>query len=89
MDRSRQSSHRDTPHVAEHLEILRVVRRGSIGVGFIESVSEADAFNRILLHAVYHLRLHNATSLQNGRNDIDHVVELVANTAGVVDVARP
>ena len=41
--------------VAEHLEVLRLVPLGRLGV--VEGVQHADAFDRVLLHAVHRKRL--------------------------------
>ena len=75
--------------IAEHLEILGLVRRGRIGVGLVEGVGQAHALDRRLGDAVDLLRRADAGHFEDGRNDIDDVVELVADAAGVGDVTRP
>ena len=76
--------------VAHHLEILRGVPRRRIGVGRVEGIGEAGAFDRRLLDAVD--RLSGAgmpARLEDGRHDVDHMGELVADAAHVLDVAGP
>src|SRR5208283_2801959 len=75
--------------VANHFEILRVALRRRIGVGRIEGVTHADAFDRLLLDAVDHVRLLDAGGFENGWNDVDDVVELGANSPHVLDVSGP
>src|SRR5215469_13440300 len=66
-----------------------MVRGWSIGVGFIEGVGETYAFDRVLFDAVNQVGLYNPASLQDRRNDVDYVVELVADGAWVVNMAWP
>jgi hypothetical protein len=73
--------------VAEHLEVLRLVSVGSLGV--VERIEHADAFDGLLLHAVHESRLRKLRRLENRGRNIDHVVELRANLALALDPARP
>ena len=75
--------------VAEHLEILRVARGRGVGVGLVEGVSHAHAFDRFLGDAVDHHRRLDARGFEDGRHDVDHVMELRADAAGVLDVVGP
>ena len=61
--------------VAHHLEVLGLVPLGRLSV--VERVRHADAFDRALLDAVDEDRLGQARHLQNGRRDVDHMMELV------------
>src|SRR5208283_4334554 len=75
--------------VTHHFEVLSAMRGGSIGIGFLESVHHADALDGLLLNAVHVLGLLNVCGLKDRRDDVDHVVELVANSAGIINVPRP
>ena len=55
----------------------------------IECVGHAHAFNRFLLDAVDHVGRLDTGGFENGRDDVDHVMELRANAAHVLDVAGP
>ena len=55
------------------------------GLRIIEGIGEAGAFHRRLLHALDDGRLGKPGQLQNGRRNIDHMMELVANLALAVD----
>ena len=72
---------------AEHLEVLRrpLVRR----VRLIPSVHHTRALDRFLRDAVDHLRLRQASRFQNRRYDVDHVVELIADAALVLNARWP
>ena len=72
---------------SEHLEVLRAVP--ALGAGRIERVDHAHALDGLLLHAVDHGRLRDSDRLENGRGDVDHVMELRANTALVLDALGP
>src|SRR5262245_62351736 len=73
--------------IAEHLEVLRVALLLRFGVS--KTVHHADAFDRLLRDAVEFRRGGNACCLQNRGDEIDHVVELVADAAFVLDACRP
>ena len=73
--------------VAEHLEVLRLVPLRRLGV--VERVEHADAFDRRLLHAVDDGRMRQAGGLEDGRRDVDHVMELAADLALRLDAVRP
>ena len=75
--------------VAEHLEVLRRVPGRRVGVGLVPGVGQARAFDRELLDAVDHLRRRDAGGFEDGRHDVDDVVELAADAARVADVAGP
>src|SRR5262249_32569999 len=75
--------------IAQHLEILRRVRRGSVRVLCIEGVHHADPLDWFLWDAVKNVRSLDAGSLQNCRHNVDHVMELVADTASILDRLRP
>src|SRR5689334_8539647 len=63
--------------IAEHLEVLRVALLPRFGVS--KTVHHADAFDRLLRDAVEFRR----------GDEIDHVVELVADAALVLDASGP
>ena len=73
--------------VAEHLEVLHVVALGFIGL--VEAVQHAGAFHRRLRHAVDGDRLGQAGRFQDGRGNIDHVAELRAQAALLLNALRP
>jgi hypothetical protein len=75
--------------VGDHFEVLGLTLRRRIRIGLVESVGHADAFDRLLLDAVDRLRRLDAGGFKDGRRDIDDVVELVADAAGIIDVAGP
>jgi hypothetical protein len=73
--------------VAQHFEVLNLVGAGLVRM--IEAIDHADAFERQLFHAVDHVRkLHAGQFIERGR-DIGDVMELRAQSAGVLDVSRP
>ena len=74
---------------AHHLEILGPVGRRRIGVGLVESVGHAHAFDRLLRDAVDHDGRRDAGDLEDRRHNVDHVVELLADAALVLDHLRP
>ena len=85
-------SHRRPPLVidaaiAEHLEILHVVRLGRLRIG--EGRRHADAFERRLRDAVDHRRLGKPGDLENGPGHVDHVMELRPDLALALDAVRP
>ena len=65
------------------------MRRRRVRVLRVEGVHHADAFDRLLRDAVDHVRRLDAGRLQDRRHDVDHVVELVADAALVLDHLRP
>ena len=67
------------PRLHEHLEVLRLVALGRLGV--VEGVHHADALERRLLDAVDERRLGQPGRLEDRRRDVDDVVELVADLA--------
>ena len=75
--------------IAEHLEILRRVPGRGVGVRLVPRVGHAHAFDRDLLDAVDRVGLRNAGRFEDGRHDVDDVVELAADAAHVGDVAGP
>ena len=75
--------------VAEHLEILRGAPGRRLGVRLVPRIGHAHAVHRTLLDAVDRFGLRNAGRLEDGRRDVDDVVELTADAAHVVDVAGP
>ena len=75
--------------VAEHLEILGRVRRRGAGVRLVPCVRHAYPFHGALLDAIDRIGLRNAGRLEDGRGDVDDVMELAADAAHIGDVARP
>src|SRR5262245_58525694 len=75
--------------VAEHFEVLCLALRRSGRIRTVKCVGHAHAFNRRLLYTVHILRRGNSAHFKDGWDDVDHVVELWANSAEVLDVARP
>ena len=60
-----------------------------VGIGFVKSVSHAHAFDRFLRNAIDHHWRRDAGCLKNGRYNVDHVVELGADAASILDAVRP
>ena len=75
--------------VAQHLEVLRGVPGGRVGVGLVPRVHHAHAFDGALRDAVDRFGRGDAGRFQDRRHDVDDVVELMANAADVLDVAGP
>ena len=75
--------------IAEHLEILGAVVRRLIGIRLVESIGKAGAFDRALGDAIHDRGLADIRHLQNGRHDVDHMGELVADAALVGDDLWP
>ena len=73
--------------VAEHLEVLRLVPLGRLGV--VERVQHADALDRRLLDAVDDRRMRQPGGFEDRRRDVDHVMELAADLALGLDAVRP
>jgi hypothetical protein len=63
--------------VGEHLKILRLVGRGRILVLLVEGVHHADTLDRALLDAVNDLWLLDVSCFQNGRHNVDDVMDAV------------
>ena len=75
--------------IAEHLEVLRSVPGRGVGVRLVPRVHHAHAFDGALLDAVDRIGRRDAGRFEDGRHDVDDVVELAADAAYVVDVAGP
>ena len=75
--------------VRKHLEVLRVALGRCIGVRLVERVRHAHALDGLLRDPVDRLGRAKASRFQNRRHDIDHMVELRADTAGIIDVTWP
>ena len=73
--------------VAEHLEVLR--RPPVVGFSVVECVPHAYALDRLLRNPVHGARLGDSGCVEDGRRDVDHVVELRAHLARRVDAVRP
>ena len=75
--------------LAHHLEILGFVARRHFGVGGVEGVEEARAFDERLFDAIDELGRGDAGGLEDSGHDVDHVDELLAQSAPVLDTRRP
>ena len=75
--------------IAKDLEILGGARRRSVGVGLVPGIDHADPVPRALGDAVHHRRLGDADRIEDRRYDVDDVMELVADAAGVRDAFGP
>ena len=75
--------------IAEHLEVLRGVSGRRVGVRLVPRVRHAHAFDGALLDAVDRIGRRDAGRFEDGRHDVDDVVELAADAAHVLDVAGP
>ena len=73
--------------VAEHLEVLRLmpIRR----LCLVERIEHAYPFDRLLLYPVYRDRLRQPRRLEDGRRNIDDMVELPTHLALGSDSLRP
>src|ERR1700761_8813457 len=69
--------------IAEHLEVLRLMLLGGLGV--VERVTHADAFDRVLLHSVDEGRLGHTCHFQDCWRDVDDVMKLSAELARALD----
>src|SRR5262250_3150263 len=78
----------DAP-VSDHLEVLRVMCGRRVGVRFVEGVDHTDAFDWFLFDAVDVLWRTDTHRFQNRRHDVNHMVKLRADPAGIADVTRP
>ena len=72
---------------AGEFEVLRRVPVPRFRV--VEGVEHAHALHRLLVDAVDARRRGDAGALQDGRGDVDVVMELAADTAVVLDARRP
>src|SRR5205823_14951385 len=75
--------------LAHHFEVLGRMARWHLGILRIERVSEARAFDRLLLYSVDNFGGTDAGSLEDGRHDVDDVHELLAQAALVLYSRRP
>src|SRR5436309_10379840 len=75
--------------VTEHFEILRVAFRPSLRIRRVERIGHAHAFDRFLLDPVDFVRCLDAGGFKDRWHDVDHVMELGANTTRVLDVTGP
>ena len=75
--------------IAEHLEVLRRVPGRGVGVRLVPGVHHAHAFDGALLDAVDRIGRRDAGRFEDGRDDVDDVMELAADAAHVLDVAGP
>ena len=73
--------------ISQHLEVLDMAR--ARGFGIVEAVHHAHALDRFLFHAIYLCRLGKLCGLENGRRDVDDVMELRADSAGIFNTVRP
>ncbi len=75
--------------LAHHLEILGLVPRRLLGVFRVKGVGETRAFDGCLLDAVHRGGCRDAGDLEDGRHHVNDVHELLAQAAGILDVAGP
>jgi hypothetical protein len=73
--------------VADHLEVLGLVPL--VRLRIVERVRHADAVQRLLQHAVDQGRRGQLRGFENGRRDVDHVMELRADLALRLDAVGP
>src|ERR1700722_8413889 len=73
--------------VAEHFEVLCLMLLG--GLGIVERVTHADAFDRMLLHSVDEGRLGHTCHFQDGWRDVDDVMKLSAELTCALDSLGP
>ena len=69
--------------IAEHLEVLRGVPSRCIGVRLVPGVDHAHAFDGVLLDAVDRIGRRDAGRFEDGRNNVDDVMELAADAAHI------
>jgi hypothetical protein len=77
------------PAVAHHFEILGRVAVGSLCRIVGQRVCKTGSFDRFLVDAVVFLRLLDANELEDGRGDIDDVMELGTQAPSILDFVRP
>ena len=75
--------------IAQHLEVLSGVSGRGVGVRLVERIGHAHAFDGLLSDPVHHFRGWNAGDIEDRGHDIDQMVELGANAAGVFDPLWP
>ena len=75
--------------LAKHLEILGLVVRRFLGIFRIKRVGKTRTLDRCLLDAVYRFGCRNAGGLENCRYDVNHMAELLAQAALILDACRP
>src|SRR6516165_587744 len=75
--------------VAEHLEILGRAPGRRIRARLVERVHRAHTFDWCLLDAVHYLGGLDLRRFEDGRHDVDHMVELGADAALVLDACGP
>src|SRR5690242_15364287 len=75
--------------VAHHLEVLGVMARRCLSVVRIERRHETGSFDRLLRDAIDYLLWLDSGRFQDRRYDINHVSELMADAALVLDYLRP
>ena len=75
--------------IAQHLEVLRGVRGGGVGVRLVERIGHAHAFYGLLGNPVHHRRCRDAGHVEDRGHDVDEMVELATNAASVCDPVRP
>ena len=75
--------------VCSNFEILGGASRWCLGVRTIECVSHAHPIDGLLRDAVKCFGRFNPSDVEEGRHDVNDMVELVAGTTDVLDVIRP
>src|SRR5262245_28922454 len=74
---------------AEHLEVLSQSSAWRLGAVLVPCVRHAYPLDRPLRDAVYRHRLRDACRFEDCRQDVDDVVELVADAARILDPGWP
>src|SRR5260370_395380 len=69
--------------------VLSLAGGGSVGIALAERVRHAHAFDRLLLDPIDRLGRADAARFEDRRHDIDHVMELRADAASVLDATGP
>ena len=75
--------------IAQHLEILRGVPGGRIGIGLVPRIDHAHTLDRPLLDAVNCVGCRDAGCLKDCRHNIYDMMKLMTNAAHVLDMAGP
>src|SRR5262245_36322236 len=75
--------------IAEHLEVLGVLLTWIVGVLTTESIGQTHALDWLLGHAVRHGWFGDAHDLKDRRQNIDGVMELGTDLAGVFNALGP
>ena len=73
--------------VAKHLEVLGDPL--ALCIGMFPGVVHRHAFDGALVDTVDFDRLGDTRSLQNGRRNVDHVMELISQSTMIFDLVRP